>query len=127
MPNAGRWLNADGGVAVQIQMTDDELYEVLGASIMGGRDMLPDRARVLVRAGRLWFDGQRQRLQEVVCPRLVELQADAGEDKMGLIAAVGDLIAYNLKIVPANTIAILILRIGLHLFCKDFFTRPPSA
>ena len=101
---------------------DDELYELLGASLLGSGSVgispeEQDRNRLF---GRRWFERQYHELQQRICTdkKVRDLIGESVSDRMVDAGTVAGLLAQQDDYgANAVLIAVLITRIGLSAFC----------
>jgi hypothetical protein len=102
--------------------TDDELYELLGASLLGSRavGISPEEQDRNRRFGRRWFDRQYHEIQQRVCTdrKVRDLAGESVSDRVIDAVTVAGLLAQQDDYgVNAVLIAVLVTRIGLRAFC----------
>ncbi|WP_432889842.1 hypothetical protein ACQPYH_11370 [Kribbella sp. CA-245084] len=107
--------------------TDDELYERLGAALLGeGLGVSPDDRDSHRKFGRSWFANKTRELQRIVCHAEVVqgLLGTSTSDRVIDGGAVYELLqGHGHDPVSAAILAVLIARIGLGTFCA---TAPPK-
>jgi hypothetical protein len=100
---------------------DDQLYELLGASLLGVHiGMSPEEQDRNRRFGKQWFDRQYHELQKRVCldERVSDhLGTNLSDRILDVGALVGLLGAHDDYGINAVLISVLIARIGLGTFC----------
>ena len=108
--------------------TDDELYEQLGAALLGdGPGMSPDDRDSHRQFGRSWFANKKRELQRILChaDRVQGLLGTTTSDRVIDAAAIYELLqGHEHDPVSAAVLAVLIARIGLGTFCA---TAPPRS
>ena len=102
-----------------LMLPDEALYAQIGEVLIPSAGALPDRVERAARAGRLWLDNHRLRLQGLLCPRVDALTNGTAADNVTLATAVADLIAGSIGTVPAFSVAALLVRKGLTEFCEE--------
>ena len=116
-------------VGVYWERTDDELYELLGASLLGSGavGISPEEQNRNRRFGRRWFERQYHELQQRICTdkKVRDLIGESVSDRMIDAGTVAGLLAQQDDYGPnAVLIAVLVTRIGLSAFCAT--ARPRS-
>ena len=105
------------------QLTDDELYAVVGKNVLpAGRHAMPPRVRDLIRYGKAWIDEHRAALAERICgdARVQGYFRDSrAYDRVTLAAAVLDLTVSLTSHVGGVAVAVLLVREGLEILCKN--------
>lgn len=108
--------------------SDDELYERLGAALLGeGAGVSPDDRDSHRKFGRSWFGNKRRELQRIVChaEALQGLMGTSTSDRVIDAAAVYELLqGHGHDPVNAAILAVLIARIGLGTFCASAPPKP---
>jgi hypothetical protein len=105
---------------------NDELYALLGASLMGdGIGLGPGYRSGDRQFGREWFENKRQDLQDRICDhRAVQpLLGNTSSDAFIDVVTVGEIVQIALKgseldAIQVGLVAVLVARTGLHLFCS---------
>jgi hypothetical protein len=94
----------------------DLLVRLADDVALGVGPLDPDRKRSIARA---WLDAQREALRDAVCgnARIRLLRETAADDSVELAAAVADLVAGVSGKLPAATVAVLMLKVGLDGYC----------
>lgn len=109
------------------EISDDELYEMLGAALLGeGPGVSPDDKDSHRSFGRSWFANKKRDLQRIVCHAEVVqgLLGSSTSDRFIDAGAVYELLqGHGHDPVDAAILAVLIVRIGLGTFCA---TAPPK-
>ncbi|TDV42684.1 hypothetical protein [Actinophytocola oryzae] len=103
--------------------TDDELYELLGAELLGdGVSLSPEDKDEHRRFGRQWFGNKRRELQRKIChhEKLKGLLGNSTSDLAIDAAAIYETLQ-NLgeDAVNAAVLAVLVARVGLGAFCAN--------
>ncbi|MFD4671114.1 hypothetical protein ACFWNN_15365 [Lentzea sp. NPDC058450] len=110
-----------------LEMTDDELYATLGASLLGsGAGMSPEDRDEAEDYGRTWFKARYAALQQQVClhPKVKGLTGGSGSDRVVDAATIAELVQEaGGNPLHAAVIAVLVTRIGLGLFCANVRPR----
>ncbi|MCZ7460427.1 hypothetical protein [Streptomyces sp. WMMC940] len=109
-------------------MTEDELYEELGLSLLGsGPGMTPDDRREARGFGRDWFHNQYDRIRHGIClhPKLQGYRKD-GSDVLVDAGAVYGIAGHVVDDpVQAAIVGVLAVRIGLTVFCAGVSPEEP--
>lgn len=98
------------------------LYQIVGQSViensnLGAIDESPEKLQSL---GENWFKSNREKLANALCGTYVVktyLESDRVSNRILIVAAVADLIAPFVTVVPIITVAVLIIREGLESLC----------
>jgi hypothetical protein len=103
--------------------TDDELYELLGADLLGdGLGISPEDKDERRRFGKQWFDNKRRDLQRRIChhDKVKGLLGNSASDLAIDAAAIYETLQ-NLgeDAVNAAVLAVLVARVGLGAFCAN--------
>lgn len=102
-----------------MEQDTEELYAEIGRSV--SNDMFRKSRQVYVARGLKWYAENKRRLQDAVCshPEIAKYAKDGEKnDEANLIAAIADVIASTLGVVPVAVVAVLIVREGLDRFCN---------
>lgn len=95
------------------KLSYDQLLENLGSSLV--HEIFPRDAR---RRGSEIYRSIRDSLQDAICGNsTIENLARDGDRRADLMAALADLIASHVNLVPAFTVAELLMRDQLHEYC----------
>jgi tetratricopeptide (TPR) repeat protein len=134
---AQRVRQAHGGPAVDdkihvvdeaLKKDDQDLFEDVALSVYG-KAMLPRPRSTLVEQGRRWFESKRPELVSVVCHndriRTLTRQDVPTHELVVAVCGVLDVGAHVLGGAPVITVAVLIVRLGLHHVCSDVWERQP--
>jgi hypothetical protein len=110
-------------IETYLDKTDDELYELLGAALLGdGLGIAPEDKDEHRRFGRGWFGNKRRELQRKIChhDKLKGFLGNSTSDRAIDAAAIYELLQ-NLgeDTVNAGVLAVLIARVGLGTFCAN--------
>ncbi|MES9536415.1 hypothetical protein AB0C21_04195 [Spirillospora sp. NPDC049024] len=102
-------------------MSDDELYTLLGAELLGeGVGLSPEDEEEQRRFGKQWFTDKHRDLQRKIChhERIQPFLGTSGSDRVIDAAAIAELLTDDFG--PTSVIvAVLIARIGLGAFCQN--------
>ena len=108
--------------------TDDELFELLGADLLGeGRCIAPEDQDAQRRFGKEWFESKHQDLQRKVChqKKIQGLLGTTGSDRLLDAATIYELLQHlGEEPVTAGVLAVLVARIGLGTFCVNAPAAP---
>lgn len=100
--------------------TDDELLAELGASL-APRSAFPKPRKALIELAVGWLAANSSRLAEAICrtERIRDLasQDPQAHERAVLAAAVSDVLLHECSGLPVATIAVLVVRQGLHAMC----------
>lgn len=99
-----------------LEYSEEDLFAVIGHSVSPSKNLIPD-IPALVKAGRAWFDAQKDDLRTRICIEDVRRLGDSANDDVALIVAMADLIAAITGHVSPFTVSVIILRVGLRNFC----------
>ncbi|MGW8890075.1 hypothetical protein [Streptomyces sp. NPDC055749] len=96
-------------------LADDDLLKELGSAAHGAfpQDALNRGTRVLAR----WMDATRQAL----CQSAKIKKVTQDGDKVATAGAIADLLASQFGVVPAATVAVLIVRSGMTSYCAVYW------
>lgn len=101
----------------------ETLYAIVGYHVEPPRlGAAPKEAQQLAEAGQSWLARSRGRLQQAICgdPRVQKFlnsEAPSQKELEAVILAVTDLIVSAVGGVPAVTVAVLLVRLGLRGLC----------
>jgi hypothetical protein len=102
-----------------MEASEEDLYATIGE--IAARSASPRQRQQLSAIGKGWFDAARNELSRIVCSneRLKRISAQDVPTHELVVAVCGtlDLGVHILGGVPAVTVAVLIVRLGLHQFC----------
>ncbi|MFD3679444.1 hypothetical protein [Streptomyces sp. NPDC058613] len=108
--------------------SDDELYALLGAELLGeGVGLSPADDEDKRRFGQQWFANKHRELQSKIChhERAQALMGTTGSDRLLDAYALQELLQQSIgDPTTATLIAILVARVGLGTFCHNAPTRP---
>jgi hypothetical protein len=103
-----------------LNCTEDELFQQIGASLYG-RPALPPSPRRLVEMGKRWFDSKHGDIVKLVCSnervRALSRQDVPTHELVVAVSGTLDLGSHYLGGAPVVTVAVLIVRLGVHQFC----------
>ncbi|KDN81196.1 hypothetical protein [Kitasatospora cheerisanensis] len=108
--------------------SDDELYELIGAALLGdGPGLSPEDEEEHRRFGREWFTNKHRELQRRIChdPRLQGLLGTTSSDRLldaaGIYGVLQGLEGDSAVTGAVNSavLAVLVARIGLGTFCVN--------
>lgn len=103
--------------------SDDELYAVLGAALLGeGLGLSPEDADEFRRFGREWFANKHRELQRRIChhDRVQDLLGTTGSDRLLDAGAIYEILRrLGDDSVNAAVLAVLVARVGLGAFCDN--------
>ena len=112
--------NFDRMVTEALSRSDDDLYSQIGSAVFG-EGMFPPSRRELIDVGRGWLTSKHNELAVIVCGsdrvRSLAKQDVETHEKVVAVCGVLDIASHVLGGVPVVTVAVLILRLGLHRFC----------
>ncbi|GAA2282505.1 hypothetical protein GCM10010430_80420 [Kitasatospora cystarginea] len=93
-------------------LSDDDLLTELGLSAHGSfpQDALNRGARILVRL--------QEAARQAICGSEKIKKITQDDDKIALTGAIADLLASQFGVVPAATVAVLIVRSGVASYCS---------
>jgi hypothetical protein len=101
--------------------SDDELYALLGAELLGeALGLSPEDEDEQRRFGKQWFADKHRELQRKIChhERVQPFLGTSGSDRVIDVAAIAELLTDDLG--PTSAIvAVLVARIGLGAFCQN--------
>jgi hypothetical protein len=101
------------------KLSYDQLLEDLGSAVV--HEIFPRDAR---RRGAEIYKSIRDSLQDVICGNAaIENLARDDDRRADVLAALADLIAAHVNLVPAFTVAELLMRDHLHEYCARQWTR----
>lgn len=108
-------------VASYLEMTEDELFTILGLELLGtGLGVSPDDRSEARDYGRRWFSNRYSQLRRSIClhPKAKTFSSGSASDHVVDAAAIYELVV-DLPEDPikAAVIAVLVARIGLGTFC----------
>jgi len=96
------------------QLSEDELYEMIGQEL-AGKPMFPLTRNELIQRGRAWYSTNIDNVRAAICPHAKTLTED--NDERAAIIAVADLLTGLLIHVTPVTAAALIVKIGIKKLC----------
>ncbi|MFE1455834.1 hypothetical protein ACFW7K_12695 [Streptomyces sp. NPDC058735] len=103
--------------------TDDELYTLLGAELLGeGLGLSPEDEDAHCRFGRQWFQSKHRELQRKIChqERIQGLLGTTSSDRLLDAAAVYEVLQHlGEEPSTAGVLAVLVARVGLGTFCVN--------
>ncbi|MET9678756.1 hypothetical protein [Streptomyces coeruleorubidus] len=110
------------------QKSDDELYALLGAELLGeGFGLSPDDEEDKRRFGKKWFENKRRELQRTIChhEQAQPLIGTSGSDRLIDAYAIQELLKeFAGDPTTAALIAVLVARVGLGAFCHNAPPQP---
>jgi hypothetical protein len=102
------------------EAAEDDLYSDIGAAV-GGKHAFPPSRRALIDLGKGWFNSKRGALESLICKnehlRRVSRQDVPTHEKVVAVCGLLDLGGHELGAAPVVTVAVLVVRLGLHQFC----------
>ncbi|MFJ6900609.1 hypothetical protein [Streptomyces hokutonensis] len=110
-------------VEEHFQKSDDELYALLGAELLGeGLGLSPEDEDSQRRFGKQWFANKRRELQQKICfhEKARHLLGTSSSDRLIDAYTVYELLGhfdYDPK--TAALVAVLVARVGLGSFCHN--------
>ncbi len=111
------------GVEAYRAKSDEELYALLGAALLGeGPALSPDDEEQRRRFGRQWFANKRRELQRRIChhERARPLLGTTGSDRLIDAVAVYEVLGQaDEDPTTAALVAVLVARVGLGTFCHN--------
>ncbi|MBQ0977848.1 MULTISPECIES: hypothetical protein [Micromonospora] len=104
--------------------TDDELYALLGAELLGeGVGLSPEDDESHRRFGKEWFSNKHRELQRKVChdERIQPLLGTTGSDRLVDAITVAETLRLldDASLPAIGLVAVLIARVGLGEFCRN--------
>ena len=105
-----------------LSLDQEDLYLQLGKELSSEVQFGEVNIEELRNRGKRWMKKQRKQLQKQICKSEIAISVMKGErkwDQLLLTAAIADLIAALVVNVSPVTVAALITKEGLHLFCED--------
>ncbi len=103
--------------------TDDELFEELGAKLLGdGLGIGSDNPEKFRTFGKNWFDGKRKEFQRQICndTRVQSLIRSSNGDRLVEAVTLADLLSSIAgDTVHPALLAVLVTRVGLGVFCAN--------
>ena len=110
-----------------VKMSDTELLAELGEATCSDVGLFPLPLKAAAKAGREWFDQNREQLRTHVCAdpkvRLYFSNESAIRRRTVLVLAIADTITASFGGVPVTIIGELIMREGLEAFCKSCWEK----
>jgi hypothetical protein len=104
-----------------LKSSESQLYEEVGLALTGAA-ALPTSRQELIESGKRWFASRQHELAQLVCKndRLKSVARQDLQTHELVVATCGslDLAIHLLGGIPAVTVAALIVRLGLHEFCR---------
>ncbi|MFJ3927642.1 hypothetical protein [Streptomyces sp. NPDC090022] len=108
--------------------SDDELYLLLGAQLLGeGLGLSPEDEEEKRRFGKQWFANKHREMQRRIChhERTQALIGTSGSDRLVDAYAIEELVGeFAGDPATAALIAVLVARVGLGTFCRNAPARP---
>ncbi|MEI5101850.1 hypothetical protein RB200_29230 [Streptomyces sp. PmtG] len=108
--------------------SDDELYALLGAELLGvGPGLSPADDEDKRRFGQRWFANKHRELQSKIChhERAQAFIGTTGSDRLLDACAIQELLQQSIGDPTTSAlIAVLVARVGLGTFCRDAPARP---
>jgi hypothetical protein len=102
-----------------VNLDEEELFEALGAWLLGsGPGFGPSDAERTTRFASAWLENQLDDLRRALCGDVLANLKGGGFDLLTDGAAVADTIAATLGRPPANLVAVILLRRGIHRLCE---------
>jgi hypothetical protein len=103
--------------------SDDDLYELLGAALLGeGRGLSPEEQDDQRRFGRQWFARQHDELQRRICrdKRVRQLIGTTASDRFIDAVTISEILSSHDDLgLNAALLAVLVARVGLGTFCAN--------
>jgi hypothetical protein len=103
---------------------EEALFGEIGRHLSPMGVQPPQRDR-LAKLGREWFQANRGKLAQTLCrdDRLKSLAAPNLKTHEVVLAVAGvlDICSHLLGLIPAVTVAAVLVRLGLHSFCSDIW------
>jgi hypothetical protein len=117
-------------VRTMLNATEEELYFDISSSVHG-KPMFPTSRSKMIEKGRQWFEQKHADLATAICSQ-ISLRNLARQDVpthelVVSICGTLDLGVHTLGGAPVVTVAVLIVRLGLHKFCAAFWSDPPTS
>ena len=92
------------------QLNENEVFSQLGSYLPKTRSLVDNETK-----GRNWFEANKKKLAELICPKYENLK---NKDEIEAILEIAATIADFFLGVPANIVAVIIVKIGLNTLCK---------
>jgi len=126
-----RDLDMDDSRALALQAlakSNDDLYFEIGSAV-SGKAALPRSTKELIGTGVEWFNLKREGIALTVCGskslREFARQDVPTHELVVAISGILDLSSHALGGPPVVTVAVLIVRLGLHQFCSKVWESKP--
>lgn len=102
-----------------INLNEDDILELIGIDLANSeKNAFPLSKHQLIQKAKTWFYGREKILQETICNNELIIKYIKDNDTANLITAIADLIVSVTHGVSPITVAHLIVKKGLTIFCE---------